>query len=265
VSASAFAEVSLGRALHIQLRVIGALLLREMSTRFGRDNLGYLWLFAEPTLLGSAIGLLHHLSGHGLPGGLHPVMFWVTGYVPFYMFRAVLNRSPSAVAANQSLLYHRRITLLDILVARNLLEGAAVGGTMLVFILGFGVALGQWPERPALVLFGMLALLAMCHGVSMVLAGLSIYTDLVDRLVHLLTYLSMPLIGSFFMVFWLPTDVARVALLLPSVHCFELVRAGLYGTQVPTFYDPAYMLAWTLALNMLGMLTLRIARRRLVV
>ncbi len=265
MSSIAAAQVSLARSLRIQSRVVGALLLREMSTRFGRDNLGYLWLFAEPTLLGSAIGLLHHLSGHGLPGGLHPMMFWVTGYVPFYMFRAVINRSPSAVAANQSLLYHRRITLLDILIARNLLEGAAVGGSMLVFLLGFGVLLGQWPERPALVLFGMAALLAMSHGVSMLLAGLSIYTDLVERLVHLLTYLSMPMIGSFFMVFWLPTEVQRAALLLPSVHCFELVRAGLYGTQVPTSYDPAYMVGWILALNLLGMLTLRIARRRLVV
>jgi hypothetical protein len=34
----------------IQRRVIGALLMREIITRFGRDNLGVLWLFVEPMM-----------------------------------------------------------------------------------------------------------------------------------------------------------------------------------------------------------------------
>lgn len=38
--------------LRVQLRVVGALTLRERGTRFGRDNLGYVWLFLEPALLG---------------------------------------------------------------------------------------------------------------------------------------------------------------------------------------------------------------------
>ena len=29
-------------ALRVQLRVVGALTLRELGTRFGRDNLGYI-------------------------------------------------------------------------------------------------------------------------------------------------------------------------------------------------------------------------------
>ena len=99
--------------------------MRELGTRFGRDNLGYVWLFLEPALLGGAIGLVHHLSGHALPGGVDVGTFWVIGYIPYYLLRGVLNRGPSAIAANQSLLYHRHVTLLDIMLARNLLEGAA--------------------------------------------------------------------------------------------------------------------------------------------
>ena len=52
------------RSLDIQLRVLGALLMREIITRYGRDNLGFLWLFVEPmiftlgiTALWSAVGL----------------------------------------------------------------------------------------------------------------------------------------------------------------------------------------------------------------
>ncbi len=265
MSAAVAGQVDWGRALRIQFRVLGALILREMSTRFGRENLGYLWLFAEPLLLGTAIGALHFTTGHGLPGGLHVLYFWVTGYVPFYMFRSVINRAPSAVVANQSLLYHRRITLLDILLARNLLEGAAVMGTLLIFLAGFGMALNIWPKQPALVVLGMVSMLAMGHGAGLILAAGAIYTDLVDRVIHLFTYVSMPFTGAFFMVFWLPTDLQRQALWIPLVHCFEMIRRGLFGTEVPTTYDVPYMLTWIIMLNLAGLLTLRLARRRLVV
>ena len=35
----------------IARRVIGALLLRELLTRYGRNNIGFLWLFVEPRVL----------------------------------------------------------------------------------------------------------------------------------------------------------------------------------------------------------------------
>lgn len=37
--------------LSIQLRVVHALMLREMMTRFGRSHLGFFWLMGEPLLL----------------------------------------------------------------------------------------------------------------------------------------------------------------------------------------------------------------------
>jgi capsular polysaccharide transport system permease protein len=47
------------RGARMQQRVIGALIVREMHTRFGRHYLGYAWLFFEPLLLGTCIGLMH--------------------------------------------------------------------------------------------------------------------------------------------------------------------------------------------------------------
>lgn len=256
---------SLRAALRVQLRVIGALTLRELGTRFGRDNLGYLWLFVEPAMLGGGIGVLHHLTGHALPGGLDPGAFFVIGYIPFYLLRGVVNRAPSVIPGNQSLLYHRQVTLLDIVIARNLLDGAATFGAMLIFLLFFGLVVGTWPPEPAKVVLGMGLMLGFAHGVAMLIAVGSVYTELFDRVTHLFSYLSMPLTGSFFMVFWLPSDMQRMALWVPTVHCFELVRDGQFGRQVPTHYDIPYVLAWIAVLNLLGMAGLRRARRDLVV
>lgn len=250
--------------LRIQGKVIHALFLRELSTRFGRENLGYLWLFLEPAMLGGAVGALHHMAGHGLPGGMNAFVFWVVGYIPYYLFRGVVNRAPVTIQANQSLLYHRRVTALDIVVARNLLEGAAVGGAMACFLLGFGMTMDSWPADPALIVLGMGMMLLLSHGIAMLIAAGSVYTDLFERLVHLVTYFTLPLTGAFFMVFWLPTDLQRAALWIPTVHCFEMVRAGQFGSQVPTTYDLLYLGAWVIGVNMTGMAALRIARRALV-
>lgn len=43
-------ETALLRSLAIQLRVVHALFLREVITRYGRHGIGVLWIVAEPML-----------------------------------------------------------------------------------------------------------------------------------------------------------------------------------------------------------------------
>jgi capsular polysaccharide transport system permease protein len=40
-----------------------------MSSRFGRENLGFAWLFLEPALLGGTIGLGTTSPATACPGG----------------------------------------------------------------------------------------------------------------------------------------------------------------------------------------------------
>ena len=60
-------EVSFLRSLTIQGRVMHALMMREVITRFGRDNLGVLWVVAEPMIFTLGITALWTLAGlnHG--------------------------------------------------------------------------------------------------------------------------------------------------------------------------------------------------------
>ena len=51
-------QTSFVESLMIQVRVVGALLMREIITRYGRNNIGFLWLFVEPLLLTLVIVLL---------------------------------------------------------------------------------------------------------------------------------------------------------------------------------------------------------------
>ena len=47
---------------NVQVRVIHALMIRELLTRFGRENIGFLWIMAEPLLFAGLVGVLWHFT-----------------------------------------------------------------------------------------------------------------------------------------------------------------------------------------------------------
>ena len=57
-------------ALHMQFIVVGAVMMREIHTRYGRDNLGFLWIMVEPLMFCLGVIVIWasaHLSLHGVP------------------------------------------------------------------------------------------------------------------------------------------------------------------------------------------------------
>jgi len=85
----------------------------------------------------------------------------------------------------------------------------------------------------------LLAWFAMSMG--LIVGSLSAAFDPVDRIWHVLSYLFLPLSGAFYMVDWLPSRVQSLALLLPTVDCTELLRAGFFGANVHAHYDLGYV------------------------
>src|SRR5580692_5623112 len=123
--------LSLARSLGIQRRVLHALLMREIITRFGRENLGVLWLIGEPMLFTLGVATLWTAAGlhHGSP--IPIVAFAVTGYSSVLMWRNSANRAGGAIAQNKSLLFHRNVRIIDVLLTRMAIEA---GGATASFI-----------------------------------------------------------------------------------------------------------------------------------
>jgi len=246
-----------------QARVIGALIIREIQTRFGRDNLGFLWLFFEPLFLGCMVGLMHMAHGQHLPGGADPFLFSIAGYVPFFMFRTMINRAGSAIHANLTLLFHRQVTPLDIMISRNALEATSVIGVILLVLSAAAWLAGIWPANISLVFFALMLMALMCHGISMNVAALVTRWEGADRLIHPITYLMMPLSGAFFALHWLSPGIRELLLWNPLVSIHEAIREGIFGDAFPSYYDLSYVGYWILGSNMMGMLALRTVRRKL--
>src|SRR5450755_2903400 len=103
-------NTSLVDCFAVQWRVIRALFLRELITRFGRDNLGVLWLVGEPMLFTLGVTTLWSLAGLAHKGsGIPIVAFAVTGYSSVLMWRNSASHCTHAIEGNRPLLFHRSV------------------------------------------------------------------------------------------------------------------------------------------------------------
>src|SRR6266403_6346716 len=102
-------QPSLLRSLAIQRQVLHALMMREIITRFGRENLGVLWLVAEPMLFTLGVTTLWTAAGLSHSSAIPIVAFAVTGYSSVLMWRNSAGRCSMAIAQNKTLLFHRNV------------------------------------------------------------------------------------------------------------------------------------------------------------
>jgi capsular polysaccharide transport system permease protein len=238
--------------LRAQGRVLGALVMREMITRYGRENIGFLWLILEPMILTCGVMLMWTLMRHEAHG-LTVIAFVLSGYMPLTLWRHVSSYMVSCIRQNLPLMYHRQIGLADALMSRALLE---IGGTTFALLVVYhGAYLAGFIEPFAdlgLVLAGWLFMAWFAFSVGLVLAALAEIFEVVEKLVAPLQYLMLPISGMFFMVSWLPHEAQKLALYVPTVHCYEMFRAGTFGNTIKPFYDVSYVFSACLLTNAVG-------------
>ena len=93
-------EASLQRSVRIQARVIWALLMREIITRYGRHNIGFMWMFVEPIIFTLGVAALWSFAGLRHGSSIPIVAFAVTGYSAVLLWRNMPGRCVGAVEPN---------------------------------------------------------------------------------------------------------------------------------------------------------------------
>ena len=253
------------RSLAVQQRVIAALMLRELHTRYGRENVGYLWMIGEPMLLATVIGAMHLESGHNdFATGMRPLPFGVLGYTVFILFRGIVNRSEGGVEANAPLLYHRMVTVFDITVARVLLEFAGVFLTSVILLtLIVCVGMGDPPARPLVLLGAWGFMLWYAFGHSLVVTAITYENRTIGRLVHPYSYFMVGLSGAFTPLPWLPHPFREWLSYIPMTSIFELARYGMFAGYKSDYFFAEYLTGACLLLTWIGLTLLTQMRSRI--
>jgi capsular polysaccharide transport system permease protein len=257
---------SLSQGWNIQVRVIGALMIRELTTRFGRENIGFLWIMVEPLLFAVLVGVLWRVMKGPFEFGIDIVAFTVSGYIPLVLFRSSVNRGVKTFTANGGLLYHRQVTILDLLLVRFLIE---LIGHMMAYLF-IGLVLGVFgifpvPYDLGFMLLGGFYFALFSFAVMLVVAPLSEFSETVEKVVPITTYLMVPFSGAFFLVSSLAPEAARIALYSPPVHGMEMMRYGLFGPSIDPRFDYVSPLIFCIPCMVLGLLLCRLVRKRLVI
>ena len=256
--------MSLRRSLHIQLNAIRALTMRELHTRFGDHYLGYLWLLGEPALLAIGVSAIHAFEGKALPWGMRVAPFTISGYTAYCLFRYSNTRSNGAIHSNRTLLFHRYITVFDILCARAVLETlACFGAAAVLLFLTWLVGLGNLPDRPMLFIIGWFYCGWFCFSMSILCCTWSTVWEPAERLIHPLTYFSLPISCAFNLMSDLPPPVRPYVALFPQAQVSEILREG----QFYNYYSPnvsyTYMTAACLFLSVFSIVALRSIRNKI--
>lgn len=255
---------SRGRDFPVILRVTHALLIRELMIRYGRKNLGFLWLIAEPLLLTIGVMVVWIFIRSKAAHGISVAGFALTGYSMLMLWRHSVQIGIGCLQQSSGLMFHRDIAPLMVLLSRMFLESF---GCLASFTLAYGALILVEVVEPAndylFMVLGWLSLSVFGFGVAMLVAGLTEFSDAVGRLIQPAMYVTLPLTGVFALVAWLPQEVQGLYLYSPLVHMVEMFRYGFFGGGTRFHFDMGFVAISTLATLMTGAVTFAAAERRM--
>jgi capsular polysaccharide transport system permease protein len=238
------------------------LVLREILTRYGRHGLGFLWLFLEPMLFSGGVIAVWQIFHAGRASfALAP--FALSGYATVLVWRNAIGRATGALEPNRALLHHRNVRVIDLFAARIFLELAA---TTTSFIVLYGLLvvldLAPWPADVLTVLIGWCALCGLSASLAVLIGALATMNETVDRFWHVFSYLFLPASGAFTIVAVLPMKLQSLALWVPTVHCVEMIRQGIFGLPYHGHFDLSYVVMSCMIVLAPGLLLVRLEQSR---
>jgi ABC-type polysaccharide/polyol phosphate export permease len=256
---------SLLDSLKIQKRVVTALYLREILTRYGRNNIGFLWLFIEPILFVGMIVSIWTLRGNHIAGNIPVATFCLTGYLPLILWRSMPSRCMGAMRANASFLYYRQVRPIDIYLTRIAVE--FVGATisfMCLTILFLYLGLISLPVDPLMVLSGWILLTIFAGAFGIVIGTMSERYEILKKIWPPVMFILFVCSGVMFAVDTIPPQMQKILLIFPVVHCVEMIRAGFLGDVMHWHYDPVYVFVCSMALLLFGIMQIKVVSRRAI-
>lgn len=244
------------RQLASEHRVIRALIVRDLLSRFGRENIGFVWVIIEPMILCVGVMLIFSqmkpVVGSGFDGSIAAFIF--SGYMLLTLMRHMTNNSVMLLTRCSSLFYHRMIGPSAIFFSRMGLEFLSVTlAAIIIYVVLLVFGLARPLYDPAIALGGWLLMGWFALGLSAVLLVASESNELVEKFIPPFQYLSVPLSGTFFMFDWAPQEAQEFLIWNPMAHPYEMFRAGIFGPNLPTTYYPWYVIAWGLVMLGWGM------------
>lgn len=233
-----------------QTRILHTLMIRELMMRYGRGNIGFMWLVLEPMILCCGVVALRWLIQDHTEHGVSLVAMVLSGYMPLTLWRHMTQRATFLLRRNVGLLFHRNISVLDSFTMTMALEFC---GCTVAFIVNYFIFLLLGLLDPindyGLVLTGWCIMGVLSASFGLLTAVLTEKYEIMEKFIVPVQYLLVPISGFLFMVDWLPTYAQEIIWYMPLTHCYEIMRDGFFGRAVQAHYSMLYPIAISLAIT----------------
>jgi capsular polysaccharide transport system permease protein len=240
------------------LRVVGALILREMSSTYGRSPGGYVWAVLEPVLAIAVFAVVFSLVLRAPSLGTNFLLFYASGVLPLRFFQQLSRNVGGAISFNRPLLGYPRVMILDTILARAAL--AVLTQFMVATIVVAGLIATQ--DLREHIDFGpVLEALALCLllglGIGTLNAFLTLRFPVWDSFWSMASRPLILISGVFYIYEDLPPLAQDVLWFNPLLHITALVRAGVYSTYRPDWVSGEYVIVLALVPMVFGLMLLR--------
>jgi len=248
-----------------QFRIIVAIMLRDIQTRFFGHALGFLIAIAWPLVHILILIVLFSLFGRGAPYGESMTVFFATGLVPFMTFSYMSRFTMLSLIFNKPLLVFPAIKVLDILLARTLLEllgSCCMVIVLLVIFLFFGIDFMPMDVVEAAFALGAAMLLGAGFGIVNGILAMAIPTWATG---YSLVIVGLYIIsGIAFVPDAMPETIRYFLSFNPSLQTVEWMRSAYYPGY-STILDKEYTIAVGAVTIFFGLLIERLVRGHLLV
>jgi len=232
-------------ALRVQARVIGALMLRDMRTRFGRTFFGYVISVLWPLTHLLVVMCVYLVARRLFPIGTSPAVFLGTGILPYILCLYPARMITMSVVQNQPLLYFPVVKSLDVILARGILEIVTSFWVIAIFcfiLIVFGVdVMPIYPHEALLAIFATIYL-----GFSIGFAGAVFYKVIRAWIVVVIVLLIVMYVtsGALFLPSVLPPNVQYWLSWNPLFHSVEWLRSAYYDGYGAHILDRGYLVGF---------------------
>lgn len=238
-------------------RSVMALILREMSSTYGRSPGGYAWAVVEPVAGIAILSIVFNFIVRTPPLGESFPVFFATGLLPLSTYQALSTKVGMAIKYSRPLLAYPRVTYIDAIIGRIVLTLLTNVVVFIIIMTGLIWTTGQAVS---------LDFLAIANSFGMVLAlgtGIGLVNCLLMSLFPLWRFIwaviNRPMFiisGVIFMIDTAPEEVRDLLMLNPVAHAVSMMRAGFYGTYDAAYVSSSYVYMVACVLAAFGMLML---------
>lgn len=238
-------------------RVVGALVLREMSTTYGRSPGGYVWAVLEPVaaIIMMAVGLSLLFKAPSL--GTNFLLFYAGGLLPLRFYQNLVQSVGSAIQFNRPLMAYPRVTYVDTILARAIL--AVLTQTMVVLIIFGGIFATQDIRENvdvAPIIEGFLLCLPLGIGLGTFNCFMFLRFAVWKSVWAIVTRPLLLISGVFYIYEDLPRIAQDILWFNPLIHISGIVRSGIYSTYDPSYVSWVYVMLFGLIPMVFGTLLL---------